>query len=74
MTDRTLDILNPFGRVALGVLGEIERYDLVFEHRVDGCGIKLVLLSLVSVGALVSESPAGLFVKTVAFIPPAVEH
>ena len=74
VTDRTLDILDPLGRVALGVLGKVERYDLVLEHGVDSGGVELVLLRLIGEGALLGESPAGFLVETVAFIPPAVEH
>ena len=32
VANRALDILNPFGRVTLGVLGKIQRNDFVFKH------------------------------------------
>ena len=74
IADRAFDILNPLGRVAGGILLEVERNDFVFEHRVDCRCIEFVLLCLVGECAFVGESPAGFLVEAVAFIPPAVEN
>ena len=74
VADGALDILYPFRTVAFRVLGEIEGYDFVLKHRVDGGCIEFILLALVGESAFVGESPSGLLVETVAFIPPAVEY
>ena len=70
--DTALNRLNPLVRNVVGTTVVILRYDLLLDGRIDHLSIELVLETLVSVGALHRQCPAGTLL--VALNPPTVEN
>ena len=71
LVETVLDGLYPVGRIALAVLGEVQRNNLGLEHGVDGLSIELILERLVLERTLVGKSPTCALLVTL--VPPAVE-
>ena len=69
---RILDVLDPFGRVALAVSCIVSRDNLCFQYVVDSSGIQLILILLVFVSTLVGQCPTCTLFVT--FIPPSVQY
>ena len=70
--NRVFDNLDPPLRNTFLIFIVVKRNNLVLQQIIDSSCIELVLITLILIGTLLSECPAGTL--TIAFQPPAILH